>query len=180
MKDGNFPNPHLVSDPWAPKAGGRVSRSREIRGALPPGNYDISAAFFLDTYKNVARTNLFKLKWPKSEEKMNFGGRLVWVPMNPSPQNNASWRRPCSDHTKPIFKGNNESDQDTFYDQAYCIITFRSCLRSRHLTTPYCRTPLSPHHFSTTCLWCLGNTFSRRMLLAPCFAAGRCYPPCEV
>ena len=26
--------------------------------------------------------------WPKSEEKLNFGGRWVWVPMNPSPEQN--------------------------------------------------------------------------------------------
>ena len=25
------------------------------------------------------------MKWPKSEEKLNFGGRWAWVPMNLSP-----------------------------------------------------------------------------------------------
>ena len=25
------------------------------------------------------------MKWRKFEEKLNFGGRLVWVPMNPTP-----------------------------------------------------------------------------------------------
>ena len=26
--------------------------------------------------------NIFEIKWPKSEEKLNFGSRWVWVPMN--------------------------------------------------------------------------------------------------
>ena len=40
---------------------------------------------FLDTNDNFTLTNIFKLKWPKSEEKLNFGGRWSWVPRNPFP-----------------------------------------------------------------------------------------------
>ena len=75
---------------WASKAGGRgggrVLRSRKISGERPPRNDDISVGtylptFFLDTYENFAFSTIFKIKWPKSEEKLNFGGRWVWVPM---------------------------------------------------------------------------------------------------
>ena len=41
--------------------------------------------FFLDTVNIFAFSNLFKIKWPKSEDKLNFEGRWVWVPMHPSP-----------------------------------------------------------------------------------------------
>ena len=42
--------------------------------------------FFLDANENFAFFNIFKMKWPKSEEKLYFGGRWVWVPMNLSPK----------------------------------------------------------------------------------------------
>ena len=48
-------------------------------------NLDISVYFFLKKYI-FAFSNIFKTKWPKSEEKPNFGGRWVWVPMTPTPQ----------------------------------------------------------------------------------------------
>ena len=66
---------------WASKAGegegtgGRVPRSRKISGGLPPRNHYISVSFFLDTCDNFAFSTIFKIKWPKSEEKLNFGGR---------------------------------------------------------------------------------------------------------
>ena len=63
--------------------GTRPPQSKNQRGR-PPRNYDISASFFL-THDNFAFSTIFKIKWPKSEEKLNFGGRWVWVPMNPSP-----------------------------------------------------------------------------------------------
>ena len=53
--------------------GGRVPRSRKISGEHHPRNYHISASFF-DTYENFAFSTIFKIKWPKSEEKLNFGG----------------------------------------------------------------------------------------------------------
>ena len=46
---------------------------------------NISASYFLDTDDNFAFSTIFKIKWPTSEEKLYFGGRWVWVPMNPSP-----------------------------------------------------------------------------------------------
>ena len=36
-------------------------------------------------YANFAISNIFKIKWPKFEEKLNFGRRWVWMPMNSSP-----------------------------------------------------------------------------------------------
>ena len=64
--------------------GERVPRSRKISGGRPPKNYDISASFFL-AHDFFSFSTIFKIKWPKSEEKLNFGGRWVWVPMNPFP-----------------------------------------------------------------------------------------------
>ena len=75
--------------------GGRGTRprSRKISRGRPPRNYDVSV-FFLHTYANFALLNIFKMKWPKSEEKLNFWGRWVWVPINPSPpQKKNIWRR---------------------------------------------------------------------------------------
>ena len=73
---------------WASKArvgtGGRVPRSQKISGGRPPRNDYILASFFLHTDENFAFSTIFKIKCPKSEEKLNFGGRWVWVPMNPS------------------------------------------------------------------------------------------------
>ena len=54
--------------------GGRVPRSRKISGGRSPRNDDIFA-FFLETHENFAFSTIFKIKWPKSEEKLNFGGR---------------------------------------------------------------------------------------------------------
>ena len=52
--------------------------------------------FFLKTYKHFVFSNIFKIKWPKSEEKLNFGGRWVWVSnvYESDPPINISWRRP--------------------------------------------------------------------------------------
>ena len=36
---------------------------------------------------NILIFNIFKIKWPKSEEKINFGGRWVWVPESSPTQN---------------------------------------------------------------------------------------------
>ena len=41
----------------------------------------------LGTFKILAFSNIFE-KWTKSEEKRNFGGRWVWVPLySPPPPN---------------------------------------------------------------------------------------------
>ena len=36
--------------------------------------------FLLGTYLNFIFSNIFKIKWLKCEEKLNFWGRRVWVP----------------------------------------------------------------------------------------------------
>ena len=64
--------------------GTRPPQSKNQRGTSPR-NYDISVSFFLDTYANFTFSNIFTIKRPKSEEKLNFGGRWVWVLMNSSP-----------------------------------------------------------------------------------------------
>ena len=78
----------MTVDPWASKAGGRgetrLPQSKNQRGR-PPRNDDILASFFLDTDEYFTFSTIFKIKWPKSEEKLNFEGRWVWVSMNPSP-----------------------------------------------------------------------------------------------
>ena len=73
--------------------GTRPPQSKNQRGTSPR-NDDTSASVFLDTNENFAFATILKIKWPKSEENLNFGGRWVWVPMNPSPPKKISWRRP--------------------------------------------------------------------------------------
>ena len=46
----------------------------------------------LEMYTSFAFSNIFKIKWPKSESKFNFRDRCVWVPMNRTPIK-TSWRR---------------------------------------------------------------------------------------
>ena len=44
---------------------------------------------FLETYfLAFSLSHIFKIKWPKSKEKLNFGGRWVWVTTNPFPNQN--------------------------------------------------------------------------------------------
>ena len=86
----NLPNQSfgkLPTTPWASKAGdggGRVPRSRKISGGRPP-EMMISQYLILDTYENFAFSTIFTIKRPKSEETLTFGGRWVWIPMNPLP-----------------------------------------------------------------------------------------------
>ena len=68
--------------------GGRVPRSRKISGGRPPRSYNRSEYFFLKCLQFFPFSNIFEIKWPKSEKKLNFWGRWVWVPMNPSPTPN--------------------------------------------------------------------------------------------
>ena len=90
-----------VNEYWRRKrggggAGGRVPRSRKISGGRPPRNYArYFSIFFVDTIPYFAFSNIFEIKWSNSEEKLNFGDRWVWVPINPSPPNKTWWRRPC-------------------------------------------------------------------------------------
>ena len=41
---------------------------------------------FFDKYENVVFSDIFKIKWQKSEKKINFERRDAWMPINPSPQ----------------------------------------------------------------------------------------------
>ena len=66
---------------WASKAGVRGGHG----GTRPPQSKNqrvtspeiiiFQYLFFLDTYDHFAFSTIFKIKWPKSEEKLNFGGR---------------------------------------------------------------------------------------------------------
>ena len=58
------------------ESGGRGDASpgsKKIRVGRPP-EIMICLYLFLDTYYNFAFSNILKIKWPKSEEKLNFGG----------------------------------------------------------------------------------------------------------
>ena len=75
-------------------ARGRHGRRKWGDGGTSPRNYVISVFFFLGIHISIFPfSDIFKMKWPKSVDKLNFGGRwaCVWVPMNPSPQNKTSW-----------------------------------------------------------------------------------------
>ena len=60
---------------------------KSARNAPPEMRVPNYFSDFFYTYSNFAFSNIFKIKWPKSEEKLNFGDRWVWLPMNPSPPN---------------------------------------------------------------------------------------------
>ena len=79
--------------------GGHGSRTFENRGVRPPQKFGFFSIFFL---KRIffAFFNNFKIKWPKSEDKLNFGSRWVWVPMNMTTPIKISWRRPCPQDRK--------------------------------------------------------------------------------
>ena len=64
---------------WASKAGGGGARPphKKISGGRPPEKWCYFSIFFLDTYENFDLFTIFKIKWPKSEEKLNFGGRCL-------------------------------------------------------------------------------------------------------
>ena len=63
--------------------GTRPPQSKNQRGTSPR-NDDVLAFFLSD--ENFVFSTIFKIKWPKSEEKPNFRGRWVWVPINPYPR----------------------------------------------------------------------------------------------
>ena len=90
---------------------GRQGRRRRVRGSgLPhfwklrwstPRNLDISVTFFLETIKIFAFSNIFKIKWSKSEETLlsfflflGVGGfGCLWI-RPPPPPIKTSWRHP--------------------------------------------------------------------------------------
>ena len=71
---------------------------------------------------------IFKIKWPNSEEKLNFGGRWTSVPMSPSPP-------PKQNFVATPLGGKNMVPPDALH--------YVSCL---HLWS--CRTPLILLHLS--------------------------------
>ena len=56
--------------------GGRGTRIPEPKNqqGCPP-DFFMSVFFFLDTYNIFTFSNIFQIKWPKSEEKLNFVGK---------------------------------------------------------------------------------------------------------
>ena len=83
---------------WASKAGGRGVAAPVVEksaGDVPPEIMcDISVSFFFPHIPtNFAFINIFKIKWPKSEERLNFLGRCAFGAPNPSPNQNfvATW-----------------------------------------------------------------------------------------
>ena len=54
--------------------GTRSPQSNNQRGTSPQKLCYFSI-FFLNTFANSALSNIFEIKWSKSEEKLNFGGR---------------------------------------------------------------------------------------------------------
>ena len=61
------------------RRGSRGSGPRTFENCGDEGSFFLKRIFF-------AFSNIFKLKWQKSEEKLNSGHSWVWVPMSPSPQ----------------------------------------------------------------------------------------------
>ena len=59
------------------ESGGRGDVSPAVEksaGDVPLRNCDTSVGIiFIDTCANFALSNIFEIKWPKSEEKLNFG-----------------------------------------------------------------------------------------------------------
>ena len=72
-----------VESAWK-RGGGDASPAVEKSAGDVPPEIMIFQDLFLHTHENFAFSTIFKIKWPKSEEKLNFWGRWVWVPMNPS------------------------------------------------------------------------------------------------
>ena len=109
------PHPRILGA--SPTGGDGVRTSALLKTAVDnrPEIWIFQYSFSLNVYK-VAFSNIFKIKWPKSEEKLNFGGSWVWEPMklNPSPQaklrgdavatptdNAWQWRLPTYLHSAP-------------------------------------------------------------------------------
>ena len=73
---------YLAPEPGASPTGGGGgvagvgTLTFENRGGRPPRNLDISLYCFLKTYKMFAFSNIFKTKWPKSEENAKFLGQV--------------------------------------------------------------------------------------------------------
>ena len=90
------------------RGGGGVARIRTPALLKTAGKtlqkFGFSRIFFLERYKNCIFQH-FQNKVAKSEEKLNFGGMWVWVPMNPSAIIKSSRRSPCPDHSSGFYAG---------------------------------------------------------------------------
>ena len=53
--------------------GDASTESKKPARDVTPQKNDISVSFF-DPYENFPFSTIFKIKWPKSEERLNFGG----------------------------------------------------------------------------------------------------------
>ena len=64
---------------WAPPpgGGGRFHQFEILGGGLPRSGYTLEE-IGLSTCQFFRLSNIFETKWPKSEENLEFGGRLVW------------------------------------------------------------------------------------------------------
>ena len=107
--------------------GGRVPRSQKISGGRSP-RFSVISIFqylFSSHMKTLHFQTFLKIKWLKSEEKLNFWGRWISVPtaqesVPPPPPNKNSWRRHCigqmqnmSFSSKHVFLNNFESMKDS-------------------------------------------------------------------
>ena len=81
----------------ARETGGRVPQSRNQRG-MSFQKLGCFITFFVTHNFCFAFSNIFKIKWPKSEEKLNFGvggfGCLIAYESVPPPPIKTSWWRP--------------------------------------------------------------------------------------
>ena len=101
------------ASPTGEGRGGRETAAFENRWGRPPQKFGhFSLFFFLKPRINFCFSSIFKTKWPKSEEKLNFGSRWVWMPMTPTPLVKNSWR--C------------------LWSQPYCDVIEGSAVKSFH------------------------------------------------
>ena len=82
---------------WAPKAGGRPGKRPPVQnsGGGFPRKCSLLFASFLSRFAfKKLHWPIGKIKWPKSEEKTDFGGRLGFEPRTPSPRASDSVKVP--------------------------------------------------------------------------------------
>ena len=79
-------------------ARGRVPLVDKISGGRPPRNKDIPVTFSLILIEILHPPTVPKIKWPKSEEKLNFRGRRIWLSMNPPPPPQSKLRGGAPDY----------------------------------------------------------------------------------
>ena len=86
-KTPNNTRQHRTAHGRRKRGGGGGLQSKNQRGpSPPPQKWWYFSIIFLTYVDLFLFSNIFKIKWPKSKEKLYFGRRWAWVPMNPSPQ----------------------------------------------------------------------------------------------